>query len=69
LADLVPRPEVLSAARLRGGVARHLLDIDKGATMAWFWWFLIIVIAVLAVVSLAVYTFVKNRKEEKIFEE
>ena len=37
--------------------------------MAWFWWFLIIVIAVLAVVSLAVYTFVKNRKEEKIFEE
>lgn len=37
--------------------------------MWWFWWFLIAALAVLAVIGLAIYTVMKNRKEEKIFEE
>jgi hypothetical protein len=37
--------------------------------MWWFWWFLIGALAVLAVIGLAIYTVMKNRKEEKIFDE
>jgi hypothetical protein len=33
------------------------------------WWFVIGAVAVLIVVVLGIYTFVKNRKEEKIWEE
>jgi hypothetical protein len=37
--------------------------------MWWFWWFLIGALAVLAVIGLVIYTVVKNRREEKIFDE
>ena len=44
-------------------------DIDKGASMWWFWWFLIGALAVLTVIGLTIYTIMKNRKEEKVFDE
>jgi heme/copper-type cytochrome/quinol oxidase subunit 2 len=37
--------------------------------MWWFWWFVIGALAVLAVIGLVIYTVVKNRKEEKLYEE
>jgi heme/copper-type cytochrome/quinol oxidase subunit 2 len=37
--------------------------------MWWFWWFLIGALAVLAVIGLVIYTVVKNRREEKIYDE
>ena len=37
--------------------------------MWWFWWFLIGALAVLAVIGLVISTVVKNRREEKIFDE
>ena len=33
------------------------------------WWFVIGALAVLAVIGLVIYTVVKNRREEKIYEE
>ncbi len=33
------------------------------------WWFVIGTVAVVIVIVLGIYTFVKNRKEEKIYEE
>ena len=37
--------------------------------MWWFWWFLNGALAVLTVIGLTIYTIMKNRKEEKVFDE